>query len=210
MRREATMTARANSRDATPRAGAWIASSLLAFLPAQVVALLAADRLASALGVGFPEREVVVFTAVLGGGLLMLAIVPLAGRSLECVDRFWAGWRLAAPMLLAAFVAYVLVADVRSGAVFETDHALPDILLPYAVVLLASGAIGHRAARERSARTGWTWVIRAAAALVAILIALAAAKMATDGGDFALDSPMTVATLATIGAYAVVAVLRAR
>ncbi len=204
------MSARAVPTDATVRAGAWIALVVFAFLPAQVAALFAADRLASALGVGFPERELVVCAAVLLGGLLMLAVVPVAGRFLALVDRLWAGWRLTAPLLLAGFAAYIFVADVRSGAIFETDHALPEILLPFGVVLLASAAVGHRVARESSARRGWIWMTRVIAGLIAILLVLTAAKLPGSGGNYALDSPITLATLAAIGAYAAVAVLRAR
>jgi hypothetical protein len=200
------MMARQDPRN-TARTWAWIALSLLAFLPAQVVTLVAADRLTNAAS---PERERVIGAAVLLGGLLMLAVVPFTGRVLGQVDRLWPGWRLAAPILLAALAAYVIVADVRSGASFETDHALPEIFLPYAVVLLASAAVGRHLARHEPGRRGWTWVVWAAAGLVVLLIGLALAKMATQGGDAVLDSPVTVATLAATGAYAVVAVLRAR
>ena len=43
---------------------------------------------------------------------------------------------------------------------------------------------------------------RATVVLVLWLVALASIKMATTGGDFALDSPLTILALVAVAAYA--------
>jgi hypothetical protein len=166
-------------------------------VPVEVAALFVADWLTRSFGVGQPEREHFAVVAVLIGGAVMLPAVPLIGRLLGRRPPLWAGWRFAAPIVLAAATAFALFEDVRSGHQFETDHALPEIFLPYAVILLASAAIGHWLSGSGA---GWTWLIRGTAALTVVLIGLTVAKMATTGGDFALDSPLTAAVLVLIGA----------
>ncbi len=179
------------------RAYAWPALTLLAFVPLQVAALLVADRITRALGVGDPEREHFAVVAALIGGAVMLLAVPLIGRLLGRRPPLWAGWKFAAPIALAAVTAFALFEDSRSGHRFETDHAIPEIFLPSLVILLASAALGRRLG---GGGAGWIWLIRATAALTIVLVGLTLAKMATTGGDFALDSPLTVAVLVLIGA----------
>jgi hypothetical protein len=189
---------------ATWRGYKWVATTLLLFVPVQIAGLLVADRFASAIGAGSPEREQVALLATLLGGLGMLVVVPAAGWLAGIRAPTSPGWSFAAPVLLAAIANYAIFEDVRSGHVFDTDHALPEIFIPYAVLLIASAAIGHRLAGEGRARTAWAWVIRVTAAVTVGLIGLTAGKVAIGGGDFALDSPLTALILVAVGAYAVV------
>lgn len=184
------------------RALGWVGLTLVLFVVAQIVAALVADRVTGAIGVGSPEREHFAFAAALVGGLLMLVIVPAVGRLLGYRIGFWSGVASVLPVLLAAVTNYAIFEDVRSGHVFETDHALPEIFIPLAVVLLASAWIGRELARDDAARRAWTWVSRATVVLVLWLVALASIKMATTGGDFALDSPLTILALVAVAAYA--------
>ena len=201
--------ARALQRDHW-RDNAWVALVLLLFVPLQLAALMAASSFTSAIGVGDPEREHFAIVNTLLGGLLMLTAVPISGRLLGHRIALWADWLSAMPVLLAAVAAYVSFEDVRSGFYFETDQALPEIFIPYAVILLASAAIGHRLAGGHPARRAWAWVAWGTAAVTILLIGLTAAKMTTSGGEFALDSPMTALVLAVVGAYAVVVAARVR
>jgi len=185
------------------RAIGWVGLTLALFVAAQVAALFVTDRLTRAIGIGFPEREHFAFAEAMVGGLLMLSVVPVAGRVLGHRIGFWAGLAFVLPFLLAAVANYVIFEDVRSGLVFETDHALPEIFIPLGVVLLASARIGHQLAGEGVARRAWTWVSRVTAVLVLWIVALTAIKMATTGGDFALDSPLTIVVLVAVAAYAV-------
>lgn len=188
---------------------AWVGVVVLLFVPMQIAALWAASSITSALGVGFPEREHFAVVAAMLGGLLVLLVVPLTARLLGHRVALGAGWTFALPILLAATAAFVIFEDVRSGFVFETDHALPEIFIPSAVLLLAAAATGHRLGGG-PARRAWAWVARGTAALTIVVIGLTAAKMATTGGDFALDSPLTALVLVVVGAHAVVVAARVR
>ena len=203
-----------NARPLEPppwRQYAWVVIALLLSVPLQLAALMAASSVTNAIGIGYPEREHFAVVATLLGGFLTLAAVPASGRLIGLRVPLWAGWDPLAAILLAAVAAFALFEDVRSGLYFETDHALPEIFLPYAVILLASCAMGHRLAGGRPAATAWPWLARVTSVVTVGLIGLTAAKMvAFGGGDFALDSPLTVVVLAAIGVYVVFVVSRAR
>ena len=203
---ERVLHSRPSADGAALRAFGWVVLALVLFVAAQIMALLVTARVTSAIGVGYPEREQFAFAAAMVGGLLMLIVVPVAGRLLGNRIGFWPGLAFVVPFLLAAVANYVFFEDVRSGHIFETDHALPEIFIPPAVVLLASARIGHRLAGEDLARRAWTWVSRATAVLALCLVALTVIKMATTGGDFALDSSFTIVVLVAVAAYVLVAV----
>lgn len=204
------MTVMTGTTRDTWRGYAWVAVVLLLFVPLQLAALMTASSVTSGLGIGDPEREHFAIVNTLLGGLLMLIAVPVTGRLLGLGVALWLGWPFAMPILLAPVASYVFFADIRSGFYLETDQALPEILIPYALVLLASAAIGHRLAGAQPARRAWAWVVWSTAAMTILLIGLTVAKMATSGGDFALDSPLTGLVLAIAGAYAVVVAARVR
>lgn len=207
---ERVLRSQPSAGGAVSRALGWIGLTLVLFVVAQIAALFVTSWVASEIGVGFPEREHFAVAEVLVGGLLMLVVVPAVGRLLGYPLHFWSGVASVPPILLAAVANYVIFEDVRSGHIFDTDHALPEIFIPLGVVLLASARIGRALANEDLARRAWTLVSRATAVLVVWLVALASIKMATSGGDFALDSPLTVLILVAVGVYAMVVVVQDR
>jgi hypothetical protein len=207
---ERALHSRPAAEGAALRAFGWVGLTLVLFVVAQITALLVTSRVTSEIGVVYPEREHFAFAEAMVGGLLMLLVVPVAGRVLGHRIGFWPGLAFVLPFLLAAVANYVFFEDVRSGRILETDHALPEIFIPMAVVLLAAARIGHRLAADDLARRPWTWVSRATAALVLWLVGLTFIKMATTGGDFALDSPLTILVLVAVAVYVLVAVARLR
>jgi hypothetical protein len=207
---ERALRSQPSAGGAVSRALGWVGLTLVLFVVAQITALFVTSRVTSEIGVGFPEREHFAFAEALVGGLLMLLAVPVGGRVLGHRIGFWPGLAFVLPFLLAAVANYAFFEDIRSGHIFETDQALPEIFIPVTVILLASAGIGHRLAGEDLARRAWTWVSRVTAVLVLWLVGLTAIKMATTGGDFALDSPLTVVVLVAVAAYAVIFVVRLR
>ncbi|MEX0626281.1 MAG: hypothetical protein WD402_07040 [Chloroflexota bacterium] len=179
-----------------------------------LASLFVASRITSEIGIADPEREQFALLQSLLFGAAMLFIVPFVGRRLGQSLLTWPGIVFVLPFALAALANYLIFEDVRSGSYFETDHAMPEIFIPLAVVLLASARVGRRVAVHPTARRRWFLLSAVVAGAVLILVAMAFGKAATDSGDFELDSPATILTLAIIAAYAVSAIvgdrLRAR
>lgn len=189
------------------RAAGWIGSTLVLFFALLIASLFVASRITSEIGIADPEREhFALLHALLFGGL-MLFVVPFVGQLFGQSRVAWPGLVLVLPFLLAALANYLIFEDVRSGHYFETDHALPEIFIPLAVVLLASAHVGRRVAAHTTARRGWFLLSAAVAGALLILVAMTFGKAATDSGDFELDSPATMVTLGIVAAYAVFAVL---
>jgi hypothetical protein len=189
------------------RAAGWIGSTLVLFFALLIASLMVASRITTEVGIADPEREhFALLHALLFGGL-MLFVVPLIGRLFGQSRVAWPGMVLVLPFLLAALANYLIFEDVRSGHYFETDHALPEIFIPLAIVLLASAQVGRRVAAYPTARRGWFLLSALVAGALLVLVAMAFGKAATDSGDFELDSPATMLTLAIVAAYAAFAVL---
>lgn len=171
--------------------------------------LLVASRLTIELGIADPEREhFALIQALLFGGSILFAI-PVAGRMLGQAHSTWPGLKATLPFVLAAIANYVLFEDVRSGHVFETDHALPEIFVPVAIALLGTGHVARHVATTDVGRRAWSWFSVAAALVLLVLVALTLRKASSGlGGMFQLDSPLTFAVLAVAAAYGVVAVGR--
>lgn len=197
------------SRSGPWRAAAWIGASLVMFAILLLVTLLAASRLTIDLGIAWPEREhFAAIQAALFGGSILVA-VPLAGRLLGQADSMWPGVAAVLPFLLTAITSYLLFEDVRSGHLFETDHALPEILVPAAIALLASADVGRGVAATAVGRRAWSWFGVATALVLLTFVASTVAKASSGlGGMFQLDSPLTFVVLGTAAAYAVVAIGR--
>ena len=196
--------------DARPRrAAGWIAVSLVLFVMLLVATLLLASRLEIDLGIADPEREhFALMQAVLFSASLLLA-VPLAGRVVGQAHSTWPGVTATLPFLLAAAASYLLFEDVRSGHVFDTDHALPEIFVPLAIALLGSGHVGWRVAATDDGRRAWSWFSVVAALALLALVAMTVTKAAGGlGGMSAIDSPLTFAALAAAATYGLVAIGR--
>lgn len=191
------------------RTAAWIAVSLVLFIVLLLATLYVASRLTSELGIAFPEREhFAAIQALLFGASLLIAI-PFVGRLLGQVRSGWPGVVVSLPFLLAAVASYLLFEDVRSGHLFETDHALPEIFVPMAIALLGSAHLAGRLAATAFGRRAWSWFSVAAAVVLLVFVALTVAEATAGlGGMFQLDSPMTFAVLTAAGAYAIAAVGR--
>ncbi len=124
-------------------------------------------------------------------------------------DSIWPGVAAVLPFLLAAITSYLVFEDVRSGHLFETDHALPEIFVPMAIALLASADVGRGVAATAVGRRAWSWFGVAAALVLLTFVASTLAKATAGlGGMFQLDAPLTFVTLGTAAAYAVVAIGR--
>ncbi len=204
----ATNVAPTSNSDARPwQVVGWIAVSLVLFVSLLVGTLMVSSRLTIDLGIAFPEREhFALMQALLFGAALILA-VPLAGRMLGQVRSMWPGFTATLPFLLAAIASYMLFEDVRSGHLFDTDHALPEILVPMAIALLGAAHVAVRVAATDFGRRAWSWFSVAAALVLLTFVALTVAKATAGlGGMFQVDSPLTFAVLIAAAAYAVVAV----
>lgn len=198
-----TDDARVSTSDAGPRrAAGWIAVSLVLFVILLVGTLLTASRLTTDLGIADPEREhFALIQAVLFGASLLVAL-PLAGRVLGQARSTWPGVIATLPFLLAAAASYLLFEDVRSGDVFETDHALPEIFVPLAIALLGSAHLAWRVAATDDGRRAWSWFSVAAALVLLAFVALTLTKAtAGHGGMFQIDSPLTFAVLTAAATY---------
>lgn len=169
--------------------------------------LLIASRLTSDLGIADPEREhFAIIHAVLFGASLLLAL-PLAGRLLGQAHSTWPGLIATLPFLLAAAASYLLFEDVRSGHVFDTDHALPEIFVPAAIALLGSAHLAWRVAATDRGRRMWSWFSVVAAVVLLAFVALTLTKATAGlGGMFQIDSPLTFAVLAMAATYGLVAI----
>ncbi len=201
----------ANAADASPwRAVGWVAGSLVLFLILLIATLMVASRLTIDLGIADPEREHFALIQAVLFGASLLVTVPHAGRFVGLVHAVWPGALATLPFLLAAVASYILFEDVRSGHIFETDHALPEIFVPMAIALLGASHVAVRVAATDIGRRAWSWGSIAAALLLLGFIALTMEKVSAGlGGMFKLDSPLTFAALIAAGAYAVAAVGRA-
>lgn len=162
-----------------------------------------ASRIDIEIGFGYPERERFALVHGLLFGASMALVVPLVGRLFAQSTIWWPGLARVAPFVLAAIANYLIVEDVRSGHVFDTEHALPEIFVPVAVVLLVSARLGLHIAQPAAARHAWLWFSGILVAAVLALVAMVAIKAATDSGDFELDSPTNMLALAVIAIYAV-------
>lgn len=185
----------------------WIGSTIALFFAFLLASLFLASRITSEIGIADPEREHFALLQSLLLGAAMLIVVPFAGRLFGQSLVTWPGILLVLPFVLAALANYLIFEDVRSGSYFETDHALPEIFIPQAVVLLASALVGRRVAVHPSARRGWFLLSAVVAGALLVLVAMALGKAATDSGDFELDSLASMLTLAIVFAYALFAVL---
>lgn len=205
-----TDDARISASDAgSGRAAGWIAVSLVLFVILLVGTLLMASRLTIDLGIADPEREhFALIQAILFGASLMLA-VPVAGRVLGQAHATWPGLIATLPFLLAAAASYLLFEDVRSGNVFDTDHALPEIFVPMAIALLGSAHLAGRVAATERGQRAWSWFSVVAAVVLLAFVALTLTKATAGlGGMFQIDSPLTFAVLAAAATYGFVAIGR--
>lgn len=203
-----TDDARLPPSDAGPRrAVGWIAVSSVLFVILLLGTLLAASRLTIDLGIADPEREHFALIQALLFGASLLVAVPLAGRLLGQAHSTWPGMIATLPFLLAAAASYLLFEDVRSGHLFDTDHALPEIFVPLAVALLGSAHLASRVAATDHGRRAWSWFSVVAAVVLLAVVALTFTK-ATAGlvGMFQIDSPLTFAVLAAAAAYGLAAI----
>lgn len=185
----------------------WIGSTLVLFFALFLASLFVASRITTEIGIADPEREHFALLQTLLFGAAMLFVVPFVGRLFRQSRATWPGMKLVLPFLLAALANYLIFEDVRSGSYFETDHAIPEIFIPLAVVLLASARVGRRVAVHLTARRRWFLLSAVVAGALLVLVAVAFGKAATDSGDFELDSPATMLTLAVAAAYAVSAIV---
>lgn len=205
-----TDDARVPPSDAGPwRAIGWVAVSLVLFVILLLGTLLAASRLTIDLGIADPEREhFALIQAVLFGVSLLLAL-PLAGRMLGQAHSTWPGLIATLPFLLAGAASYLLFEDVRSGHVFDTDHALPEIFVPVAIALLGSAHLARRVAATDQGRRAWSGFSVVAALVLLVFVALTLTKATAGlGGMFQIDSPLTFAVLAAAASYGLVAIGR--
>lgn len=196
--------------NADPRPGrpvGWIAVSLVLFPVLLLGTLLIASRLTMELGIAYPEREQFALIQALLFSASLLVAIPLAGRLLGQACSVWPGFIATLPFLLAAMASYALFQDVRSGHIFETDHALPDIFVPMAIALLGTGHVGGRVAATDPGRRAWSWFSVAAGLILLVFVALTLSKATAGlGGMFQLDTPPTFALLFMAAGYAVGAV----
>lgn len=166
------------------------------------------SRLTSELGMADPEREEFALIQAVMFAVSLTAAVPFTGRLLGEGRWAWPGLVAVLAFVLAAVASYLIFADNRSGAYFDTDHALPEIFVPIGIALLASASIGRRSATTDLSRRAWTWVIVAAGLILLAVVAMTVTKVAAaTGGMYRLDSPLTFAALALAGVYGIAAVL---
>jgi hypothetical protein len=190
------------------RPAGWILASLAAFPVLVLAAGYVASRVTSDLGVADPEREHFALIAAALSGLALLAAVPRIGRALGQTNAAWPAPMAVPAFVFASWLAYLVVEDSRSGHIFETDHALPELLVPMAVQLLAMTDIGRLAAGAEPARRAWEWTAALAGMLLIGLVALAVSSMLVEGGMYSFDQPITYAAVAVAGAYGLLAVCR--
>jgi len=195
-------------KDASWRPVAWVLLTLGLFIVLLLATAYLASRVTTEIGIAFPEREhFALIQASLFTASLMVA-VPLTGRLLSQARWVWPGLMILLPFLLAVAGSYVIFADNRSGFIFETDHALPEIFVPAGIALVAAADLGRRSAAAAMARRVWVWTVVGGAVLLLALVAMTVAKVVSGMmGMYRLDSPITFAALALAGAYAVAAVL---
>jgi hypothetical protein len=168
-----------------------------------------ASRLTIELGIAFPEREHFALIQAVLFGASLLGAVPFAGRALGQAGSMWPGFGATLPFVLAAIVSYLLFADIRSGQVFETDHALPEVFVPLAIALLGTAQVAGRVAATDAGRRAWSWLSGVVGVAVLALVGLTMAKASAEvGGMFELDSPLSFAALAAAATYAIAAVGR--
>ena len=192
------------------RVASWIVASLALFVILLMATLMLASWLTMDRDLVYPEREyfALLHSVLLGGSLLVA--VPLAGLALGPVRLIRPAILACVPFLLVAAASYVLVEDVRSGHVFETDHALPEIFVPVALALVGTTEVGVRLAATNVGRRAWAGVSLAAAGVLLALIAGSIQKaVAGLGGMYQLDSPASFVILAVAAGYALLTLAHA-
>jgi hypothetical protein len=203
--------ATAGSFGAGTRSTAWLILLVVLFIPLGLASLWVADLALGQTGVAGIRREWVLAAAAATWASALLIAARLTGRLLRTTDharnpRVWD----AIPLILAIVAAYAIAAAVRAQGGpeggFETDHALPQLLVPVALLFVGAIEICHRLADPAAAPQAWrigriaawaTLMIAAAATLTSAGIAMNA-----PGSAFAVGIAAAYATFAAVHSFA--------
>jgi hypothetical protein len=177
-----------------------------------LASLYVTSSIAGTLEIAEREREVVFGVWHLLWGGAVLSMIPASGFLLQQTGDKLPRPRIAdvLPFVLAAAVAYLLIADirldVRGDAIgFEVDHAIPEIFIPPLVVFLASAQLASGVSDNHWARRIWRAITIGASLLLLGLVLLTVLSV-----DARLDAPGTIASLVATAIYAVLAIAGGR
>lgn len=169
------------------RIATWIGSSLLGYIAAGVIALVAGAYIASAFASSLTAREYVVAAQTLLWLLLAAGAVLLIGRALVGQLRQPPSWALFVGVLAPVFVSFALAADARSrSGALDIDQVGIAVFVPAALVAVA---ISYWASLlTLQGRRSWA-VVTVFSAIATVLVGAIALLGASQQG------PMTIVAL---------------